>query len=169
MKKIIVCLAFVLMASSLIGQQSVVKVFNLKTITSDDQLAGKDSVTYVLQAQQDWSLQIRPKLGTGCDSIYTSVRVFVSNSDGVNTQTGDLGTEWTEIRVNDNALYTTSIGDTLVTANATSAYRAWLVEKSDFGQVRIKVLLTCLDNTDEDNLYYMVFVTKPSVAMVMGR
>jgi len=168
MKKIVFLLAFILMASFAMGQSSVVKQFTKKTITSDDQLAGKDSVIYVLQAYQDWSLQIFPKLGSGCDSIYTSVRVYVSNSDGANTQTTDLGNNWTLIRVNDNALYTTSKADTLVTTNATANGNAWLHNETDgFANVRIKVVLLCLDNTNEDNLYYINFLTKPAIATVM--
>jgi ABC-type maltose transport system permease subunit len=169
MKKIVFLLAFIFLASFVSGQNSVIKQFAKKTITSDYALAGSDSVIYVLQAQQDWSLQIKPVLGAGCDSIYTSVRVFVSNSDGANTQSTDLGTEWTEIRVNDNALYTTSLGDTLVTATATSAYKSWLVDKTSFANVRIKVKLLCLDNTNEDNIYYIAFVTKPDMVWNLGK
>jgi hypothetical protein len=168
MKKIVFLLAFILMASFAMGQSSIVKQFTKKTIASDYSAAGKDSVTYVLQANQDWSLQILPKLATAADSIYTSVKVYVSNSDGANTQTTDLGTNWTLIRVNDNALYTTSKADTLVTTNATANGNAWLYSATDgFAHVRIKVVLLCLDNTLEDNIYYINFVTKPAIATVM--
>lgn len=168
MKKIVFLLAFILMASFAMGQSSIVKQFTKKTISSDYTAAGKDSVTYVLQANQDWSLQILPKLAAAADSIYTSVKVYVSNSDGANTQSTDLGTNWTLIRVNDNALYTTSKADTLVTTNATANGNAWLYSStSGFQNVRIKVVLLCLDNTLEDNVYYINFVTKPEIATVM--
>lgn len=168
MKKIVFLLAFILMASLTYGQNSVIKQFSKKTITSDYALTGKDSVTYVLQANQDWSLQILPKLAAGCDSIYTSVKVYVSNSDGANTQSTDLGTNWTLIRVNDNVAYTTSKADTLVTTNATANGNAWKYDAADdFVNVRIKVVLLCLDNTNEDNVYYINFVTKPAIAVMM--
>lgn len=168
MKKIIFLLAFILMASLTYGQSSIVKQFTKKTLTSSFAAAGSDSVTYVVQANQDWSLQIFPKLAAGCDSIYTSVKVYVSNSDGANTQTTDLGTNWTLIRVNDNALYTTSKADTLVTTNASANGNAWLYAATDgFAYVRIKVVMLCLDNTNEDNVYYLNFVTKPAIATVM--
>jgi hypothetical protein len=56
MKKIFVLFAFLVLASITYGQNSVMKFFNSKTITSDYALAGKDSITYVIQAQQDSGL-----------------------------------------------------------------------------------------------------------------
>jgi hypothetical protein len=168
MKKIVFLLAFILMASFSYGQNSIIKQFSKKTLTSTYASAGKDSITFVLQANQDWSLQILPKLAANADSIYTSVKVYVSNSDGANTQTTDLGTNWTLIRVNDNALYTTSKPDTLVTTNATANGNAWIHNETDgFQNVRIKVVLLCLDNTNESNVYYINYVTKPAIATVM--
>lgn len=168
MKKIVFLLAFILMASFVSGQSSIVKQFTKKTISSDYSAAGEDSVTYVIQANQQWSLQILPKLATAADSIYTSIKVYVSNSDGANTQSTDLGTNWTQIRVNDNAAYTTSKADTLLTTNVTANGNAWLYNAaSPFYHVRIKVVLLCLDNTNEDNVYYMNLVTKPAIATVM--
>lgn len=74
MKKIVFLLAFILMAGFAYGQSSVVKQFTKKTILSDYSAAGKDSIIYVVQANQQWSLQILPKLAVAADSIYTSVK-----------------------------------------------------------------------------------------------
>ena len=168
MKKIVFMLAFLLMAVMAFSQNTVVKQFTKKTLTSTYAVTGKDSVIYTVQAYQDWSLQIIPKLAAGADSIYTSVKVYVSNSDGANTQSTDLGTNWTLIRVNDNAAYTTSKADTLVTTNVTVNGNAWLYNSTtNFYNVRIKVVLLCLDNTNESNVYYMNFVTKPAIATVI--
>jgi hypothetical protein len=168
MKKIVFMLAFILIAVMAFGQSSIVKQFTKKTLTSTYAITGKDSVTYTLQGYQDWSLQIIPKLAAGSDSIYTSVKVYVSNSDGANTQTTDLGTNWTLIRVNDNAAYTSSKADTLLTTHVTANGNAWLYNSTTaFYNVRIKVVLLCLDNTNESNVYYMNFVTKPSIATVI--
>ena len=150
MKKIILLFTFILIASLAIGQNSIYKQKDTKLITSTPELAGKDSVTYTLQAEWDWSIQILPALGAGCDSIYTSVKIYVSNSDPDDA--------WTAINMNDT--YTSAI-DTLTEANIAIG-AAWLCTKTAFQHSRIKVLLECLDETPEDNTYNVYFLAKPT-------
>jgi hypothetical protein len=154
MKKLFVLIAFLMIAVIAMGQNSITKEKRSITLTSSYVTAGSDSAIFVLQPQNDWSIQIKPRLGASADSIYTSVRIFVSNSDG--------DPVWTAINCNDTYTATT---DTLVTANASlTTYAAWKKDcPSEFYNVRLKVLLTCLDNTNEDNYYYVYFVAKPNV------
>jgi len=150
MKKIILLFTFILIATLAIGQNSIYKQKDAKLITSSPELAGKDSVTYTLQAEWDWSIQILPALGAGCDSIYTSVKIYVSNSDPDDA--------WTAINMNDT--YTSAI-NTLTEANIAIG-AAWLYSTTSFQHSRIKVLLECLDATPEDNTYNVYFLAKPT-------
>jgi hypothetical protein len=151
MKKIILFCAFILLAAIAVGQNSIYKQKDAKLITSTTTTAGKDSVTYTLQAEWDWSIQILPALGAGCDSIYTSVQIYISNSDA--------DAVWTAISdINDT--YTASI-DTLVTGNIATG-SAWLTySTTPFQHSKIKVVLKCLTKTGEDNTYNVYFLAKP--------
>ena len=151
MKKIILLLMFIFFAVIAVGQNSIYKQKDTKLITSSYVTAGKDSVTYTLQAEWDWSIQVLPALGEGCDSIYTFVKIYVSNSDA--------DAVWTDIACNDT--YADSKKDTITTDNITTG-DAWLFDTTDFQHSKIKVLLECIDNTNEDNTYYIYFLAKPS-------
>lgn len=151
MKKILFFCAFILLAAIAVGQNSIYKQKDTKLITSTPVTAGKDSVTYTLQAEWDWSIQILPALGAGCDSIYTSVKIYISNSDA--------DAVWTAISdINDT--YTAS-SDTLTNADIALG-SAWLTYSTiPFQHSKIKVVLECLDKTPEDNYYYVYFLAKP--------
>ena len=155
MKKIILLFTFILFAVMAVGQNSIYKQKDTKLITSEPSAAGKDSVTYTLQAEWDWSVQILPALGAGCDSIYTSVKIYVSNSDADDS--------WTAINMNDT--YTSAI-DTLTEANIAIG-AAWLHSTTSFQHSRIKVLLECLDDTPEDNTYYIYFLANPNYTWII--
>ena len=155
MKKIILLLIFGLFMGLTYGQ-SIMKQRVARTITlATDVAAGTlDSVVFKINPLWEYSVQVRPVLGAGADSIYTSIRTFVSNSDSY--------AGWTEIRCNDNALYTAVKGDTLVTANAT-LNGAWMFNPDPilWRYVRLKLLLTILAKTNEDNRYDFYLVAKP--------
>ena len=151
MKKFILFIAFIFIATITFGQNSIYKQKNTKLLTSSYVTAGSDSVIYTLQAEWDWSIQIRARYGTSCDSIYTSVKIYISNSDP--------DAVWTIISdINDT--YTAS-SDTLTNTNAL-VNNAWLTYSSNpFQFSRIKIVLLCLDNTNEDNYYDIYFLAKP--------
>jgi hypothetical protein len=151
MKRIIFLTLFILIGFVASAQNSMLKTRWIKTLTSSYSSAGTDSVVFSLQPNWGYALQIRPTLGSGCDSIYTSVKMYVSNSDG--------DAAWTPIAdINDT--YTAS-SDTLVTANSV-LNAAWMTYATTFQYVRVKVVLLCLDNTNEDNQYRVYLVAKPT-------
>lgn len=151
MKKILFLLSFILITTVSFGQDSQVKTRWLKTLTSSYLVAGSDSVVFPLQPNWGYALQIRPVLATGCDSIYVSVKGYISNSDG--------DAAWTPIAdINDTY---TAVADTLVTANAT-LNGAWMTYTTTFQNVRVKFVFLCLDNTNEDNVLRVYLVAKPN-------
>jgi hypothetical protein len=151
MKKFILFICLILAGSMAFGQNSIFKLKTTKLLTSSYTTAGSDSVIYTLQAEWDWSIQIRARYGTSCDSIYTSVKIYISNSDP--------DAVWSIISdINDT--YTAS-SDTLTNTNAL-VNNAWLTYSSiPFQHSRIKIVLLCLDNTNEDNYYDIYFLAKP--------
>jgi hypothetical protein len=158
--------AFVFLAISAQAQVAVKTKYS-KTVIGNQAAAGVvDTTVIALDPQNDYSIQIRPRLGgltlvpaTPADSIYTSVKLYVSNSSA--------DPSWTQIACNDT--YTTgapALADTLVTANASlSTFAAWKIPtQTDFAHARLKVVLTTLAKTNETNYYYIYFVAKPANA-----
>ena len=169
MKKILFLLfAFTFLVGYIdVSGQAAVNVKYSKTFIGNPAAAGTTDTTVIaLAPDYNYSIQIKPRLGvitgsaSAADSIYSSVKLFVSNSA--------TDPAWTPIACNDT--YTTgasSMADTLVTATASlTTYAAWryLPTLSGFRGARLKVVLTQLAKTNETNYYYIYFVAKPSYA-----
>jgi hypothetical protein len=157
MKKIIFLFAFVFLAAISFGQGqlSILKLTKHFHITGNHAAAGvADSAIFIIQPEWDYSVQIWPHLAASADSIYSTVKAYQCNSDGTNV--------WSPIpKFNDNAAYTTAVFDTLVTANATNgAY--WIKNMEEFMGVRLKIVITTLAKTNEDNDYTIYLIAKPS-------
>lgn len=156
MKKICLFVILIFMAAVSFGQgmPSIYKVTDHFHITGNHAAAGvADSTIIKMQAGWDYSIQVWPHLAVSADSIYSTIKLYQTNSDGINA--------WSAIRINDNALYTTSMFDTLVTANATNG-AFYLFSADEFEGVRMKIVITTLAKTNEDNDYTIYFVAKPS-------
>jgi hypothetical protein len=164
MKKLVFLLAFIFVTAISFGQSqpSILKQTKHFHITGNHAAAGvADSMIVVLQPDWLYSVQVWPHLAASADSIYSTVKLYQTNSDGVNA--------WSAIRINDNALYTASVFDTLVTGNATNG-AFWLYKAEDkFTGVRMKLVITTLAKTNEDNDYTIYFIAKPAGTLAQIR
>lgn len=154
MKKIFVLCTLLMFAVAVSAQsgQTILKQYVSKTLTATYTALAKDSVTFEIQSLRDVSIQVKPVLGAGCDSIYTTIKAYVSNDDS--------GSGWTPLQF--NADYSTKMFDTLRTVNATTGNNAWSISKTSLGNVKIKIIIKNLDNTNEDNVFKFGFVAKPA-------
>lgn len=154
MKKIFVLCTLLIFAISVSAQsgQTIIKQTVSKTLTSAYNSIGKDSVTFEIQSLRDVSIIVKPTLGAGCDSIYTTIKGYVSNDDS--------GVAWAPLQSNPD--YSTKMFDTLRTVNGTTANNAWVLAKTSLSNVKVKFIIKNIDNTNEDNVFKFYFVAKPA-------
>ena len=154
MKKIFVLCTLLMFAISVSAQsgQTILKQTVSKTLTATYTALAKDSVTFEIQSLRDVSIVVKPTLGAGCDSIYTTIKAYISNDDS--------GVAWAPLQF--NADYSTKMFDTLRTVNATTGNNAWTISKTSLGNVKIKLIIKNLDNTNEDNVFKFYYVAKPA-------
>ena len=155
MKKVFILCTLLMFAVAMSAQsgQTILKQTVSKTLTASYAAIAKDSVTFEIQSLRDISIQIKPTLAAGADSVYTTVKAYVSNMDG------STATSWTPIYCNDTY---DVFGDTLLRANAAVANNAWSISKTSLSNVQIKFIITNLDNTNEDNVFKFYYVAKPA-------
>lgn len=154
MKKVFVLFALLMFALAMSAQsgQTILKQTVSKTLTASYTAIAKDSVTFEIQSLRDVSILISPALGAGCDSIYTTVKAYVSNDDG--------GVGWAPLQFNND--YSTKMFDTLRTVNATTNGNDWIISKTSLGNVKLKIIFRNIDNTNEDNIFRFYYVAKPA-------
>jgi len=136
MKKVFVLCTLLMFALAVSAQsgQTILKQTVSKTLTASYAAITKDSVTFEIQSLRDVSIIITPVLGAGCDSIYTTVKAYVSNDDS--------GVGWAPLQF--NADYSTVMFDTLRTVNATTNGNDWIINKTSLGNVKMKIIMTSI-------------------------
>jgi hypothetical protein len=118
----------------------------------------KDSITITVNPMWDISMQVFPVFCTtpvAGDSIYVSLKAFVSNS---------LADEVWSPLVGFNDTYSTVYGDTLLIKTTIPTQSVWRYSKTEFPNARLKVLFTTLAKTNENNIYKIYFIAKPQSA-----